>query len=249
MIIKVITTQLFILTSLLHANEQSEIKEKQANTQELIQLLLDQDLGTRKFAFPDVIHAATGKKVIPLDIKNSTHQIILNAVIVAVKKTATELSQQDSPVRKLRRINEASRFFEDRIMQKLNLHPELQCSIPINNKGNEQRSGYPDILIIHTTPDGIKTHAYLDPKLFEDKSRASSLRTFYYEPRKHTNKIQHHALHLLTGISHDGNEGRWKFTNAEVCDLSHFHVRLKAEFQASNRDLYRKPVLLTTPEQ
>jgi len=232
MIIKVITAQLFILTSLLHANEQSEIKEKQANTQELIQLLLDQDLGTRKFAFPDVIHAATGKKVIPLD-----------------KKTAAELSQQDSPVKTLRRINEASRFFEDRIMQKLNLHPELQCSIPINNKGNEQRSGYPDILIIHTTPDGIKTHAYLDPKLFEDKSRASSLRTFYYEPRKHTNKIQHHALHLLTGISHDGNEGRWKFTNAEVCDLSHFHVRLKAEFQASNRDLYRKPVLLTTPAQ
>ena len=105
------------------------------------------------------------------------------------------------------------------------------------------------MLITHTAADGTLSHAYLDPKLYEKKSRASSLRTFYYEPRTHTNKIQYDALHLLIGISHDGNEGAWQFTSSEICDLSHFHVRLKAEFQASNRDLYRKPTLLPQAEK
>ena len=249
MIFKTILTQLVIFSSYLHADEEHLPVTQQADTRELIQLLLAQDLGARKFAFPDVIHAATGKKVLPLTLSKPSHQMIYQAIITATKEAALELSQEDSPVRKLRRINEASRSFEKLIIQKLNLHPELQCSTPINNKGNAQRSGYPDLLITHTDSNGIKTHAYLDPKLFEDKSISSSLRTFYYEPRKHTNKIQHDAIHLLIGISHDGNDGAWQFTDWKVCDLFRFHVRLKAEFQASNRDLYRKPTLISPPEQ
>lgn len=248
MVLKAITISLLMCACVAHADEPSKEVDKKTSTRDLIQLLLAQDLGTRKFPFADVVHAATGKKVLQLNTQNPAHQLILKAVRQATKETSMEMSQQDSPVRKLRRINEASRFFEDRIFKKLNLHPELKCSIPINNKGNEQRSGYPDMLITHTAADGSLTYAYLDPKLFEEKSRASSLRTFYYEPRKHTNKIQHDALHLLVGISHDGKEGVWQFTGWEVCDLSHFHVRLKAEFQASNRDLYRKPTLLPAAE-
>lgn len=246
--LQVILAPFLIFTHTLHASETTENLDKKTSTHELIQLLLAQDLGTRKFAFTDVIHAATGKKIIPLNGKKPTHQLILKAVRNATKEARNELSSPNSPIRKLRRINEASRYFETLILKKLNQHPELQCGIPINNKGNQQSSGYPDMLITHTAADGTTTHAYLDPKLFEEKSRASSLRTFYYEPRTHTNKIQHNALHLLIGISHDGKEGAWQFIGSEVCDLSHFHVRLKAEFQASNRELYRKPVLLPAAE-
>ena len=249
MIFKAIITPLTILVCVCSSNAELTNNAKKTTTRELIQLLLAQDLGTRKFAFADVVHAATGKKVLPLDPENDTHETILKAVHQAAKETTTKLSRSDSPVRKLRRINEASRFFEEQMMTILNKHPRLQCVIPKNNKGNEQRSGYPDMLITYTATDGSQTHAYLDPKLFEQKSRASSLRTFYYEPRTHTNKIQHDALHLLIGISHDGQEGAWKFTHWELCDLSHFQVRLKAEFQASNRDLYRKPTLLPAPDQ
>lgn len=238
-----------MIASVVHADEPAANEAKKTSTRDLIQLLLAQDLGTRKFAFSDVVYAATGQKVLQLDTQNPVHQLILQSVRQAARETYIELSQPDSPVRKLRRINEASRHFELRILEKLNLHPDLKCSIPINNKGNEQRSGYPDMLITHTAADGTLSHAYLDPKLYEKKSRASSLRTFYYEPRTHTNKIQYDALHLLIGISHDGNEGAWQFTSSEICDLSHFHVRLKAEFQASNRDLYRKPTLLPQAEK
>ena len=213
-------------------------------THKLIKHLLSQDLGTRKFPFPDVVLASSGKKVIPFDKNKPAHAAFLNAVSKAAQDAVTRLNQTDSPVRKLRRINEASRFFEDHLRKFLNDHPSLSCTIPRNTQGKEQRSGYPDLLITHTATDGTKTSFYLDPKLYEKKSRASSLRTFYYEPRTHTNKIQHDAIHLLIGISHDGNEGQWQFSGWEICDLSKFQVRLKAEFQASNRDLYRANTII-----
>ncbi len=89
-----------------------------------------------------------------------------------------------------------------------------------------------------------KTVFYLDPKLYEKKSRSSSFRTFYFEPKTRTLKILDDAVHLLLGISHDGVDGDWSFTNWDLVDLSTFKVRLKAEFQASNTDLYRKENLI-----
>ena len=216
----------------------SSLPQKES-TQQLIRHLLDQDLGTRRFPFADVIFATTGKKVIPTDTQNQAHQEILQAIDLAAVATLRELNQTDSPIRKLRRINEASRYFEDSLLKHINALQDITCTIPQNAQGRRQRSGYPDLLITHTAPNGKKSHAYLDPKLFELKSRASSLRTFYFEPRAHTHKIHHDAVHLLLGISHDGKAGIWTFTDWELCDLSSFHVRLKAEFQASNRDIYR----------
>lgn len=222
---------------------------KKSSTHDLIRHLLDQDLGIRKFSFPDVVMASSGKKVIPSDSTNPIHQLILGSISKAATEAVTVLSASDSPVRNLRRINEASRFFEDRLRESINKHPSLVCSVPKNTQGKEQRSGYPDLLITHTATDGTTTRAYLDPKLFEQKSQASSFRTFYFEPRTRTNKIQHDALHLLLGISHDGKDGAWTFTSWKICDLSQFQVRLKAEFQASNRDLYRPNIIIKSSEK
>jgi hypothetical protein len=36
----------------------------------------------------------------------------------------------------------------------------------------------------------------------------------------------------------------WKFTRWDVVDLSQFKVKLKAEFQGSNRDLYRPEAIV-----
>jgi hypothetical protein len=83
---------------------------------------------------------------------------------------------------------------------------------------------------IEPTRRGIR----LTPKFTLD----STLRTFYYEPKHETLKINDDAIHLLCGIEHDGNEGAWTFTRFHLIDLSKLRVRLKAEFQASNADIY-----------
>jgi hypothetical protein len=60
---------------------------------------------------------------------------------------------------------------------------------------------------------------------------------------KQTLKITDDAVHLLAGIEHDGKDGQWTFTAWRLVDLSKLRVRLKAEFQASNADLYQKSTL------
>ena len=70
-------------------------------------------------------------------------------------------------------------------------------------------------------------------------SRDSSFRTFYFEPKRETNKVNDDAHHLIVGIEHDRGENGWKFLRWELIDLSRFEVKLKAEFEGSNHDMYR----------
>ena len=84
---------------------------------------------------------------------------------------------------------------------------------------------------------------YLDPKLVEQGSAESTFRTFYFEPKNETLKITDDAVHLLVGIEHDGKERAWTFTGWRLVDLSKLRVRLKAEFQAGNAELYQKSEL------
>lgn len=200
----------------------------------LVQNLLGENLDHRTFSFATVAEACSAKKVIPLAAKES-HTRVQAAIQSALGRAIEKLNAPDSPVRSLRRINEASRFFEDALHESLNAEPDLSCDVPPNRRGEAQRSGYPDLRIVHEPSGEV---FYLDPKLVEDGSWDSTLRTFYFEPKDETLKITDDAVHLLAGISHDGKDGEWTFTGFKLVDLSTLKVRLKAEFQASNKDLY-----------
>jgi hypothetical protein len=177
--------------------------------------------------------------VLPLT-RDPAHLRVTEAIGKALKLTLAELNSPNSPVRALRRINEASRFFEDGIHKHLNEVPGILCDVPPTRSGEHQRSGYPDLRIVDTAS---KLVFYLDPKLVEQGSATSTFRTFYFEPKNETLKITEDAIHLLVGIEHDGKESEWAFTGWRLIDLSTLRVRLKAEFQASNADLYRKTEL------
>ena len=116
-----------------------------------------------------------------------------------------------------------------------NDHPALFCTIPLTSEGREQRAGYPDLRIEHVDSGTV---AYLDPKLYEEESRRSTLRSFYYKLGAKPSKVTEDAHHLLLGFAHDGVDGSWNFTSWELLDLTTLKIELKAEFQASNRDLY-----------
>ena len=200
----------------------------------LVRQLLGEKLGDRSFSFATVAEACSGKKAIPLAAKES-HTRVQAAIESALGRAVEKLNAADSPVRSLRRINEASRFFEDALHESLNAEPDLSCDVPPNRRGEAQRSGYPDLRIVHEPSGEV---FYLDPKLVEDGSWNSTLRTFYFEPKDETLKITDDVVHLLAGIGHDGKDGEWTFTGFKLIDLSTLKVRLKAEFQASNKDLY-----------
>ncbi len=205
----------------------------------LVKSLLGEDLSDRTFDFSTVVKACSEREVIPLDSRPG-HQKVIAAIHSALKETLADLNLENSPVRSLRRINEASRFFEDGIMERINRVPGLRCDIPPTRDGDHQRSGYPDLKIVDKQSGQV---FYLDPKLVEAGSETSTFRTFYFEPKDETLKINDDAVHLLVGIEHDGQAQAWTFTGWRLVDLSTLKVRLKAEFQASYAELYRKSVL------
>ena len=223
------------------STEPSDDGSQGGDIEALIGWLLDDSRQLDSVPFPTVIKATTGKQILPIDFEGDPVSAeIAGALRQAMDATVIELNKEDSPVRKQRRINEASRFFEDEMQARLNAMEGFSCAIPRLADGKEQRSGYPDLKLVHKASGRV---AYIDPKLFEDKSIKSSLRTFYFEPKTKTNKVLEDAHHILVGIAHDGNAQKWQFTSWHAVDLSGFKVRLKAEFQASNKDLYKDDLI------
>jgi len=189
-----------------------------------------------------VVESATGHRVIPVD--REKHRATLATLTVVIEQVIQKLSDPKHPIHAVGRINEASRFIEDELLAAMNKVPNWKCSIPKTSDGDAQRSGYPDLFL--QTPD---RNFYLDPKLYSEESESSSLRTFYYEPRRETNKIQSDASHLLVGIMHNGwINGKITFVRWSLVDVATIPLRLKAEFQASNREIYSSGQTLATSE-
>ena len=237
---------------------------------QLIPWLLDEDRQLRGVPFGELISDTTGRRVLPFERNNAVDQRIAKAISAACDETMKRLNAPDSAIQNVGRINEVSSHFEDTLRELLNTTPGLQCDFPLTVEGKLQRSGYPDLRIIDVESKRV---FYLDPKLYAAGSRDSSFRTFYFEPRKSTNKVRDDAVHFVVGFEHqppprsgsanaprEGTSGSslarrsnakaanaaWKFTRWDLVDLSRFTVKLKAEFQGSNRDMYRPEAIVAS---
>ena len=211
---------------------------------ELIPWLLHENHDLREIPFGQVIFDATGKKVLPLDRKNPADEEIVKRITGVLNQVLRQVNEPGNPLQAAGRINETSSHFEDLLRTQLNAVVGLKCDFPRTAEGRLQRSGYPDLRIVDTQSNRV---LYLDPKLYAKGSRESSFRTFYFEPKIATNKVTEDAVHLIAGFEHQPKaDGRWKFTRWDLVDLAHFKVRLKAEFQASNHDIYRPDAVLAT---
>ena len=212
---------------------------------QLIPWLLDEDRQLRGIAFSEVIFDATGKRVLAIDPNNEIDQRVIKQIAVVCDETMKRLNAPDSAVQNVGRINEVSSHFEQTLRDLLNATPGLNCDFPHTADGKIQRSGYPDLRIVDSESNRI---FYLDPKLYAAGSRDSGFRTFYFEPKRGTNKVRDDAVHLVAGFEHEPRResGGWKFTRWDLVDLAQFRVKLKAEFQGSNRDLYRREAIVAS---
>ncbi|MFL6505890.1 MAG: hypothetical protein ACJ8KC_10810, partial [Candidatus Udaeobacter sp.] len=170
---------------------------------QLIPWLLNEDHQLRGIPFGEVIFDTTGRKVLPFDASDAIDQRIMKAISAACDHTMKRLNAPDSAIQNVDRINEVSSHFEDILRELLNATPGLQCNFPLTAEGKVQRSGYPDLRI---TDRESKRVFYLDPKLYAAGSRDSSFRTFYFEPRKSTNKVRDDAVHFVVGFEHAPRE-------------------------------------------
>lgn len=199
--------------------------------------LLDDGDRLEDVRFAEVAEAVSGCQVLPVDLSNPVDAAMLVQVQATLDAMLLELANPENSIHAVGRVNEISRHVEDFLLARLNEAEGYECSIPPNASGKEQRSGYPDLRLVHTASGRV---FYIDPKVYKQGSEASSFRTFYFEPKRETNKILDDASHLIVGIAHGGKvDGLWQLNAWKVVDLIDFRVRLKAEFQSSNRDLYQ----------
>jgi hypothetical protein len=214
----------------------------------LIPWLLQEDAQLRGIPFSEVIFDATGKRVLAFNAKDETDSRVLQQISGVLDEVMTRLNASDSVIQGIPRINEVSSHFEDLMRELLNKVPGLSCDFPQTATGATQRSGYPDLELIDQQSHRV---FYLDPKLYTVGSRDSSFRTFYFEPKVATNKVREDAVHLIVGFEHEKPAAgrQWKFTRWDLVDLSHFQVKLKAEFQGSNRDMYRPEAIVASSEK
>ena len=222
----------------------TQFSARAADLQPLVSALMQSEQELSGVPFAEIVRAATGKQVIAVNPTNSIDRELLAKIGRALDEVLAKLNATNSPAQTKRRINEVSTLFEAALKASLNSIEGFECDYPKLASGAHQRSGYPDLRLVDKKSGRV---AYLDPKLFERGSRGSSLRTFYYEPKRETNKILDDAHHLIVGFEHDGKpDGTWKFLGWELVDLAGFRVKLKAEFQGSNRDLYRAEAILSS---
>ncbi|MFL6584693.1 MAG: hypothetical protein ACJ8KU_09270 [Chthoniobacterales bacterium] len=210
----------------------------------LVPWLLKQDRELREIPFAQVIFDATGKRVIPVDRQNAADQRVIKALSSKLDEVLERMNAPGNPVQSVPRINEVSSHFEDLVRELLNAEPGLRCEIPQTANDHAQRSGYPDLRLVDLRSERVY---YLDPKLYAAGSRDSSFRTFYFEPKLSTNKVRDEAVHLILGFEHEARSAaHWSFTRWDIVDLSRFKVKLKAEFQGSNHDMYRPEAIVAT---
>jgi hypothetical protein len=219
----------------IHGTALAREREQSADTGTLISWLLQGGRDMKEIPFPVVLAATTGKNIIPIEPESD--RAWLDRLGKVLDRVLGELNDPSHGIHRAGRINEASRFIEDQLRQELNQEKGWKCMIPFTTSGEEQRSGYPDLRLVLENGNVV----YLDPKLFEEDSRNSTLRTFYFEPKTSTNKVQDDARHLLVAFRHNGKSSAdLQLLGWELVDVSRICVRLKAEFQASNLDMYRK---------
>jgi hypothetical protein len=226
-------------------SSQSPPAAASAPVDQLIPWLLGEDRQLQGIEFSKVIFDTTGKRVLSIDRNNEVDQRVVKQIALACEETINRLNAADSTIQKIPRINEVSSHFEDTLRELLNTTEGLQCELPRTAEGKVQRSGYPDLRIVDVASKRV---FYLDPKLYAVGTRDSSFRTFYFEPKGATNKVRDDAVHFVVGFEHEPHEkrGAWKFIHWDLVDLSKFKVKLKAEFQGSNHDMYRPEAIIAT---
>lgn len=235
----------FILVSCERSAPPQIVIEQEPSVEALVTTVLNGGGTFRDVPFSSLVEISTGKQVLPMSPDDPVDAEILAGLDEAIGRVLVRLNAPDSITHRESRINEVSAYFETALIEEVDRAPELECAYPRTAEGNLQRAGYPDLMIRHPESGRV---VYLDPKLVQEGSLESDLRTFYFTPSVQTRKVLHDASHLLVGIEHDGNTGKWKYLRWHLVDLARFKVRLKAEFQASNEDLYRPELIIRQGE-
>jgi hypothetical protein len=133
-----------------------------------------------------------------------------------------------------RRVNEVGNVVEGFVLTALR-EAGFAADRPTARSGRQRAAGYPDL---EASRQG---HAfYFEIKTYHPRTETSSQRTFYLSPSEDP-KVTHPAFHLAIAFAMEPvGENHYVARSVKLVDLYDLPVKLKIEYNASNRDLYKK---------
>jgi hypothetical protein len=202
------------------------------NVKDAIGSLISAAQGLQRVSFKDVVEVTSKHKLYPVNPQLQEDNELIESLTASCQHFVAFTNKTGTRFRG-ERINDVSRPIENVLVEeirKIGLRTRILSE-----------TGYPDIELT----DKYDRITYLEVKI-SSKKKPSSLRTFYYTSGK---KIQSDARHLLLGLLFSEERDKyWKLEEWILTDLSKLFVNLKAEFNASNIDIYTdESVLAKSP--
>lgn len=191
--------------------------------------------------FHIAIKALYGHKVIPLDLEDERDSGLIEE-LSQVAQIAGENANRKGIFRN--RPNEVGNDIEKFVreaLKEIGFNPET----PMTADGTRKAVGYPDIYF----KDKYGRHVYLECKTYNKANINTTQRAFYFSPAEEgQSKIIYDASHIVMSfeIKQIQRGGRRCYIPAawKLVSIHSMEVSVKHEFNASNRDIYRREAIL-----
>ena len=186
------------------------------------------------FRFKEVIKESTGYEVLPI---NESYATIVDEIKQTLAANLIKLSDRVKS-HYTGRSNELGNFLDAELMKIINTIPHFMARRPATASGREQSAGYPDLIL-----NAHGKTLYLETKIYQPKTKTSTLRTFYFKPTEKENiKVNHSCPHILIGFEVESlgknNRSPFMVKDFEIVDLFDLKVNFKPEFNANNPMIY-----------
>ncbi len=187
-----------------------------------------------------VIEGLSGYKAKPFNKRSEKDLKVLEILKRVADDVLTEVNKKGI----LRpRPNEVGNDIEPYVKQSIQKY-NYRADTPLTISGKKKSTGYPDIEFI----DEFGRSNYLECKTYNINNIETTQRSFYLSPSDDF-KITKDAHHF--GISFEiyveksiGNKHLYKVNNWKILDLSKLELDVKYEFNAYNKRLYDKKLIL-----
>jgi len=198
----------------------------------------------RDIPFSLVIKSVFGFQVLPFDLKHKENEKLLDLLKQAANIAGKKARKEGIIARRANDVGTRIKPYVREALKQL----KLQARTPITQSGKKKAMGYPDIEV--TDPWGRSF--YLECKTYNIQNIDTTRRAFYFSPpsKKGGGKIIRDTFHLLMSFQVevarviDAERRVYIPIHWRIYSLESINVNLKAEFNASNRQMYRAGTLL-----
>jgi len=221
-VVGLVTLALAVSGAGLRADDAASPDPREQEMRERIRGMME---GVKDVPLPVIVEALTGHRVRPWE---GEAREPLVAAADRIKRLIEEGRIEAA------RMNEAGNKVENVVLEALRAGG-FDATRAKTASGRTRTTGYPDL---EATIDG--TAFYIEVKTFSAATIDSTQRSFYLSPSTDF-KVTRDAVHVLVAVELvPGPNGVYRAQSVRWLDLSGLRCDLKYEFNASNRDLYRR---------